>query len=373
MLRLAIRNLFHSKARLVITAGGVSLSLLLILTLDAIFQGVEEQVVAYIDQSGADIFVAQEGVRNMHMASSSLPPGIGKSVAAVPGVASTTPILYVTNVVVAGDERSLAYIIGLPSDAQAGTPARVVEGHAIPGPGEAVIDRGVAIKSGVGLGDEVRILGRTFIVGGLAEGTASLINSVAFISLDDFRQVRGDPGGVSFLLVRAAPDVSPAELAARIQATSRGVTSLTTAEFSTQERHVVRDMSTDLLAIMNLVGLLIGLAVMALTTYTASLGHRAEYGVLKALGARNADLRLTVVLQAMLSVALGFTSGLALTYLLAAVVPLTGVNLLLRVTGLSLVKVGAISLLIAAVSAVLPVLQIGRLDPAQVFRGGSAR
>ena len=373
MLRLAIRNLFQSRARLLITAGGVALSLLLILTLDAIFQGVERQVSAYIDQSGADVFVAQAGVRNMHMASSSLPASALEQVERVPGVRSVTPILYVTNVVSIGDSRNVAYVIGLPAEALAGGPARVVEGRGIPLPGEAVIDRSIAVKAGVGIGDVVKILGRTFTIAGLTTGTVNLVSSVAFISMADFREARAGSDAMSFLLVRALPGVSPADLAARIEAQVSGVTAQPTAAFAAQERRVIRDMSTDLIAIMNLVGLLIGLAVMALTTYTASLSRRAEYGVLKALGARNADLRSTVIFQAMLSVALGFTAGLALTYILAAVVPLTGVNLLLLVTGESLLKVGAVSVLIAGASAVLPILQIGRLDPARVFRGGIGR
>ncbi|MBI5349592.1 MAG: ABC transporter permease, partial [Chloroflexi bacterium] len=57
MIRLAFRNLFQNRARLMISVGGVALSLLLILSLDAIFTGVEGQVTAYIDHSGADIFV----------------------------------------------------------------------------------------------------------------------------------------------------------------------------------------------------------------------------------------------------------------------------------------------------------------------------
>jgi hypothetical protein len=53
MLRLAFRNLFQSKARLAITSGGVALSLLLILALEAIFQGVEKQVSAYTSTGDA--------------------------------------------------------------------------------------------------------------------------------------------------------------------------------------------------------------------------------------------------------------------------------------------------------------------------------
>ena len=104
MIRLAFRNLFQNKVRLVISVGGVALALLLVLSLDAIFTGVERQVTAYIEHSGADIWVSQADVRNMHMASSSLADSIARKVKVVPGVGSVTPIHYLTNNVVVGDE-----------------------------------------------------------------------------------------------------------------------------------------------------------------------------------------------------------------------------------------------------------------------------
>ena len=49
MIRLAFRNLFQNKTRLLISVGGVALALLLILALDAIFTGVERQPTANLD------------------------------------------------------------------------------------------------------------------------------------------------------------------------------------------------------------------------------------------------------------------------------------------------------------------------------------
>lgn len=55
--------------------------------------------------------------------------------------------------------------------------------------------------------------------------------------------------------------------------------------------------------------------------------------------------------------------------MLAVVVPLFRSNLTLEVSLLSLLKVGGVSLVIAAISAMLPIRQITGLDPAMVFRG----
>lgn len=119
-------------------------------------------------------------------------------------------------------------------------------------------------------------------------------------------------------------------------------------------------MAGDLIAIMNLVGFVIGLAVLALTVYTATLARRAEFGVLKALGAGNRHLYRTVLALALASVTLGLLAGLAFTLLLAVVVPRLAPSLELRVGAASPLKAGLSSLRLAG------------LDPAIVFKGGGA-
>jgi putative ABC transport system permease protein len=369
MLHLAFRNLFQNKVRLMISIGGVSLALLLILSLDAIFTGVEQRITVYIDNSGADLFVSQSDVLNMHMASSSLPDSVRRKVKAVSGVATVTPILYLSNNVVVGEERNLAYIIGLPEKAEFGGPWKVSSGHWLPAEGEAIIDRNVAEKSGVSLGDEVEILGEEFVIAGLSEETSSLVNSVAFISEDDFEDLRGSYETFSFLLVKVQEGENPEVVAARTQAQVRDITVQTRGNFASQERQVVKDMSTDVINIMNLIGFLIGLAVMALTVYTATLARRAEYGVLKALGARNGHLYQAVLAQAVFSVVFGFGISLAITTLLSAIVPRLGVSMIMEISMPSLLKVGSLSLVIAGIAAILPIRQIVGIDPAMVFRG----
>lgn len=369
MISLAVRNLFQSKTRLAISVGGVTLSLVLILTLNAIFAGVEERITAYIDNSGADIFVAQSGVQNMHMATSVIPASAVDQVFAVPGVQEVTPIEYVANMVIVGDDRNLAYVIGLPSEAQLGKPWKVFKGAGLPKSGEALIDRYVAENTGIDLGDEVEILGRPFKVAGLTEDTASLVNSFAFVALGDAADPRFPGDSFSFLLVKIEDNATVEDVAIRIETGVDGVTARPTSIFSSAEKKVVKDMSTDVISIMNLIGTLIGLAVMALTAYNATLSRRAEYGVLKALGAKNSQLYRSVIAQALISVMIGFVVGMILTWALAVIIPLLGINLTLIISAISLVKVGVLSFFIGGTSALLPIRQISKLDPAMVFKG----
>lgn len=371
-LLLARRNLGRNRVRLLASVGGVALALTLTLALDAIYAGVANQLTTYVDRAGADVWVSQAGVRNLHMVASWLPGSVTEAVRTVPGVADVTPILYSTDTIAARDERAVAYVIGLPADGAMGGPWSVVEGAKTVGRGEIIIDRGYARKAGVSIGDQVTVLGRQARVVGLSDGTASLVNSVAFVSFDDFQAMRGGAPVVSYVLVRVAPGASPERVAAAIEGAVPAVTAQSTAEFSAQERRLVMDMSADVIAIMNIIGFVVGLAVVALTVYVATLARRREYGVLKALGARNGALYRVVLTQAGLSVALGFLVAVAFTSLLVLVVPLAGLGLALSISPASLVKVGLFALVIAGLAAILPVRQVSSLDPAVVFRRGAS-
>jgi putative ABC transport system permease protein len=383
MFRYALRNLLQNKMRLVMSLGGVALALSLILALDAIMTGVEGRLSTYIDHSGADVFVSQAGVRNLHMVSSWLPASVVGKVQAVPGVAAVTPIMYLTSTMELGPKQDQysVYVIGLPQGATMGGPWRITRGVSIPAAGQTVIDRGVAEQYGLGIGDKVNILGQKLSIAGLSDGTGNLLNSVAFISLNDFARVRGnmpmDSAAsssatmpiISFALVKVTLGASPDAIAARIEKAVPGVTAQSREAFASQERKIVQDMATDLITIMNLVGFLVGLAVMALTVYIATLSRRGEYGILKAVGARNRYLYGTVLAQALYSVVGGFALALAFTFLLSVALPNLASTLTLQISGASLLKVGIASLVIAALSALLPIRQIAGLDPAMVFKG----
>jgi putative ABC transport system permease protein len=306
------------------------------------------------------------------MVASWLPDSVTDEVRAVAGVAEVTPILYSSDTIAAGDERTLAYVIGLPANAAMGGPWSVVEGADRVGRGEIIIDGKFARSARVSIGDSVTVLGGEARVVGLSEGTASLLNSVAFVSFDDFRAMRGGAPIVSFVLVKLVPDASPEAVAAAIARRVPSVNAQSTAGFSGQERRLIMDMSADVISIMNVIGFVVALAVVALTVYVATLARRREYGVLKALGARNAALYRVVLAQAVLSVALGFVVALAVTGLLVLVVPLAGLDLELSISPASLAKVGLFALVIAGLAAILPVRQVSSVDPAIVFRRGAA-
>ena len=368
MLYLAWRNLAQNRTQFILGVGGVALALVLMLALDALLAGSEENLVAYINQSGADIFVSQEGVKNMHMAASAITWRDMRLASHAEGVASASPILYTTSVIETPGADILSYIIGFDPDEPLGGPQKIVVGTLNLKRDEAIIDEAVARSQGIRLGDEIDLLGETFTVVGLSEGLTNLINSVTFIRLDDFQTLR--PGeAISYALLEVEAGANPAEVVRDIVARNDDILALSQTEFAEEEKQIIKDMSVEVINIMNLSGLLIGLAVTALTLYTSTLRKRQEYGVLKAIGARNRHLYIVIIAQATLSLALGFGLAISLVWLFGRGLSLAapGVAMTLKQTAVSRVMLASVA--IGLVAALLPAWQIARLDPAEVFRG----
>lgn len=365
---LAWRNLLQSRTQFILGVGGVALALLLMLSLDALLAGSEEDLVAYIEQSGADIFVSQEGVKNMHMASSAITWRDLTLAEHTDGVISASPILYTTSIVKTVEADVLSYIIGFDPNEPLGGPAEVVAGTAIVANDEVILDEAIARSQKLELGDEVEIMGQTFTIVGFTNGLTNIVNSISFIHIQDFQALRGREV-ISYALLDVASDSDVDQVAAAINGRNDQVLALSTTDFSHEERQIIKDMSVEILNIMNLSGFLIGLAVTALTLYTSTLRKRQEYGVLKAIGAKNRHLYAVVTVQAALSLILGFIVAIALVSLLGQLVPVIVPGMGLALTQTGVMRVLVASLVIGIVSALVPAWQLARLDPAQVFRG----
>jgi putative ABC transport system permease protein len=257
----------------------------------------------------------------------------------------------------------LSYIIGFDPDEPLGGPSDVVAGSKQLRRDEVIIDRAVARKQELALGDMVEIFGQEFTIVGITEGLTNIMNSVTFIRLKDFQSLRsGD--AISYALLTVKPGTDPGGVAEAITARNDDVLAL-----SREERQIIKDMAVEILNIMNLSGLLIGLAVTALTLYTSTLRKRQEYGVLKAIGAKNERLYIVVIAQAFFSLSLGFLGATSLVWLMGQVLPLMIPGMAMTLTPSGVIKVLLLSLAIGIVAALAPAWQISRLDPAQVFRG----
>lgn len=364
---IALRNLFESRARFFISVGGVALAILLILTLDGIVAGSIEQVTRYIDETSFDLIVSQASVKNLHMTTSFFRSTSLDRIKNIEGVERVTPILYATDYLASGENRSVAYIIGFKSG-QPGGPWVISGGRKELKSGEIIIDEQIASKHGLFVGDKITVLGREFTVAGLTKGTVTIVNSIAFVRFDDFEHARNLRGILSYAFIDVSQGYSPEKVRGDIEREIAEVTVLSKEAFAQNEQQVITDMSADIMRIMDLIGFLIGLAALGLTVYTATLVKLREYGVLKALGARGSWLFMLVFEQAFVSVSVGVVLAAAMAFVLREGLILAGTNILISFGPMSLLRVTVASLFIAVFASAIPIIRIAGVKPAEVFR-----
>ena len=368
-LRWIAKNLLEERAALAASIGGVALSLVVVLLVGGMFAGESERIVTYLERAGADVWVMQSGVSNMHMATSLMRNEVVGAVKAVRGVASATPILDVGTFLESRGGRWYSYVIGVHPEERRGGPWAMISGRALPGPGEAVIPDVLAKKAKLGIGSTIDALGQAFTIVGISTDTYSMANSVTFVAYGDLAKLLSvRDGTASYLLIEAAPGTSSADLAARIRSAVPDVNALTREAAVESDRRIAMQMGIGIIGVMTWVGGLVAALVIALTTYTATIRRARELGVVKALGFRQRTLYLTVLVQGGVIAALGYGVALAVAYAVRPLLEVSAPEVALVYPTVSLLRLAATTALIAIAASCLSGRHVARVDPAIAFR-----
>lgn len=366
MIGFAWKSLWQEKTKLALSIGGVAFSILVILIIQGLFTGSGVQATLYINETNADIFVMQKGIANLHMASSFLPAGLDDRVKGIKGVQRAVGITYANTAPKFGKKRTYSYMIGFLPDEPIGGPWDLAKGTKNIGPDEVIVDDLIASQNNVGLGDTIEVMGQDFKIAGLSRNTFSIVSSITFLQRDTLARLNLRPNSISYILVQVKKGERPADVAKRIK-DELGVNALTQREFSDSDRTMIGNMGINLIETMAFISLFVGLAVIGITVYTATLDRSRDYGVLKAIGASRPQLYGVVVVQALINAFFGFIAGLLLVFIGRVVIGRIFPELLIvlepQVLGEIFVAVLAISIL----AAVIPARTIDSIDPKIAF------
>jgi putative ABC transport system permease protein len=173
------------------------------------------------------------------------------------------------------------------------------------------------------------------------------------------------PGTTSFVLVNTD---EPDAVRARIERS--GLAVLTRDQLKANDLAVMSRPFAVPMRVMLAVAFAVGSLVIALTTYSAIVEHRRDYGIIKALGATRHDLYRVALTQSLIVAAVGLVAGgiffVVGRQLIMAVRPQFAIVL----TSTAIARVAAVALVMGLVAAVLPASRLVRLDPSTAYRGG---
>jgi putative ABC transport system permease protein len=369
VLRWTLKSLFAEPLHLLASAAAVAGAFALVIFFEAVFAGESKQIVAYIRHSGADVWVMQKGVSNMHMATSFVRDWKGDEVKDVDGVKNVTPILYLNTVMKAGGRHWFSFVVGLDAGKPRAGPWKIAAGKRVPEKGEAVVPSVLARLAGVKPGDEILIADKRLKVSGFSQGTFSMANSVTFVTMSDLSDIMSTSGTMSYFLVDAAPGVDAADLAARIRDSVEKVEALPSGKFMDNDWNVAMQMGLEIIGMMTVIGGALAVLLTGFIVYSGISRRERELAVALALGVRPRAVYASAVIQAGWIVLCGFAMAAALVSLAVPVTQAVLPQVTLLVTAEALLRVGAAAIVVTLIASLLPARRLARVDPALAFAG----
>ncbi len=303
MLLVARKNLFSEWTRLVISVGGVALSVFLISLLLSLYRGWDEKVGGFVEHSNVDLWLGSEGAEDFLTAASLLPTE-GKEAEqakeylnAYPSIDQWSPMIVRLMQGVRVDRISATeekigskidiHFIGFDPNTRLGGPIEVIEGRDTPGPGEVIIDEKLGDRHGIGIGDTLRAGGRDWTVVGKSRGGDFIATQTVFVSHAEAQAALRMQGATTFYVIKVRQGVDPAQLGAALEdqaaRNEAPIVTHTREEFAKSTRDRVTSNVLPILFVVLGLAFIVGVSVAGLTIYTATIEKAREYGILKAV------------------------------------------------------------------------------------------
>ena len=364
-LSVARRNMGAGKARTAFSVAGVAVATLLLCFVVGLYRGWNEELVAYIHETRADIWVVGKGADSFFTPSIIFNTTVS-DVREVKGVKQVNTLLGRPLKLRKGSEGWDSYVLGY-DPAGIGGPVSIKQGRGSPEPGEIVIDDVLARASGLEVGDEVQAGLRRLKVIGISEGGNLVLAQLSFVNIEEARILIGLDAIVNFVLVRV--DAGQAgDVAARINANVSGVEAFKAETFAANSQQVLRRSILPILLVIVLMAVVVGTIVVGLTVYTAAIEKEREFGILKALGVPAFGLLRVVFEQSLVCGALGFILGIVLTFATASLAQALIPQVVTLFRWQDMAAVAGAAAVMSIVASFIPLQRILRVDTLSVFK-----
>lgn len=370
----AFKTLLANRGKLLTALVGVVFALVLVNLQGGLFLGLVRRATVLIDHSGADLWVGHRLVENVDLPQN-IPEVWLNRIRGVPGVHTAEPYIVGGGMATLRDGGyETVWVIGSEPSSMLGTASSFVEGSRddLRRPNAVSFDALDARKLGYPrLGDVIEVNDRRARIVAKTDGILGFMTTpYLFTTLETARRLASLPDGYcSYFLIKAEPGADVAALRAAIQRQVPNLDVFTARDFGLLSRNywLQRTGIGVSFGTSTLLGVFIGLVMVAQSLYALVLDHLTDYAALKALGAENRHIYGVVLAQALIIALLGSVVGSASVLVMQRLwaSPLAPIEIPPALLA------GAIGLVvvICVAAAVLPMQRIRRVDPAIVLQG----
>lgn len=370
--KLAYRNLFHDRLSLFVTLTGIVFSVVLVAVQCGLYLGSERTIARVIDQTEGEIWIVPLGTKSFD--DPSVMAGQEKYTAlSVPGVSS------VENLLVGFSKwrkpeggSTTVLLVGSDWDEGGLAPWNIVEGslNDLNAPFTVSVDKSYFKDLGIKqIDDTAEINGVKVRVAAVNTRIRSFTTlPYVFTKRQTALNLLGATASeTSYTLVRVAKGADVEAVRAELAKRLPDAEVLGRQEFRSRSLNywLFQTGAGAALIAGALLGLIVGVVIVAQTLYSSTKDHLNEFATLRALGASGGYIHQVILLQAMISALIGYTIGMALSLLVISASQDTTLNIVMT-PGLGAALFG-VTIGMCAIAAVSAIFKVTRIDPAGVF------
>lgn len=323
MLRFALRTLFADRGKLSTALVGVVFSLVLVNVQGGLFLGLIQKASLLVDHCDADIWIGHRGLENADFAQD-IPEVWVQRLRGLPTVDLAEPYIVGKGIMsLPNGGYEDVWVIGVEPLSKLGAPWSFHQGSVedLQRPQGITIERLEAWKLGdAKLGDLVEINDVRAKVVAITEGIVGFLTTpYCFCTVDAARSyARVREEFCSYILIKAKPGADLQELKRQIQDLVGETDVFTSAELSWTSRiyWMIRTGIGISFGTATVLGLLVGLVMVAQSLYALALDHILDYATLKAIGAEDLDVYFVLLIQASVIALIGIGIGIVLVMLI---------------------------------------------------------
>ena len=370
--KIAYRNLFHDRLSLLVTLIGIVFSVVLVAIQCGLYIGSQRTIATVIDKASADLWVVPIGTKSFD--DPSLLIGREKhAILSTPGVASVESMVVGFSAWRKPLGGKKAFIlVGLDYLAGGLAPWNIDEGKIedLSTPYSVAIDRSYFKDLGIEkIGDFAEINGQRVRVAVVTKNIRSFTTlPYAFTPITrarEFTNANSDQSTYQLVTLAKGADIDGVREALVTRLPDAEV--LTQAEFRTRSLNYWLFKTGAGMALISgaILGIIVGVVVVAQTLYASTKDHLNEFATLRALGASAGYIHAVILIQAVLSALLGYLLGISLA--LAVVRAARGTTLNVVMTPGLAGWMLALTVGMCVIAAISAIFKVTRIDPAGVF------
>lgn len=360
-----LREFGRHKLRTILTMLGITIGIFLVTSVSSFSEGIIYYVNDQISVTSGLVTVVEKGIERFNIQQSEIDEELVEEVKGISGVERIASILY-------ANVEGVGRVIGVSPDTEdivKGVNIEVEEGREIEEGGkELEIGKKFAEKNDYSVGDVIKMGEDEYeIVGILEETGKDEIDNAVIVDLKELQELTGKEGKITLMMIQPSTPADADNIEQAINDDFDDISAATDKSIMNSVNKMLGQLNLMTFALGSIAALISGIVIMNVMIISVR-ERRRDIGTMKAIGATNKQVLLSILLEAVTISVGGAVIGVVLSFGGASYLNTILLRPVAIVTPRLIIQGILFAAFIGIVSGILPARQAAKLSPIEALR-----